>query len=860
MKHTYLAIILILFLGSLFSVQVSGNQFGTWSPANNPYQVIGAITVPVGEVLTIESGVLVQIMGAYQITVAGNMHAEGAENDTIRFVNAQNPPTALWPGLRFENVNFSSTLDHVYIEYATYGVRSMNSPLTVSNSRIALCQKGMELYAIGAANPAAVRVEGCLIEKCIQNGIMISQNSNAIIHNNEIRLNGTGTQFYAAIQLGNQSPAGSNNPYITNNHIHHNLKQGISAWDTVGASAINPTITGNIINNNYTGVYLLNASGYIADNQIINNFIPGDMNSGAGVMVSGVTSEPYFERNTITGNYTGFYITNNGKPVLGDLSIYHAWAQGENVIANNIDANGDLHSVFCDQYSNSAFIIKAENNNWGVSTAEEIALGIRDHNDLATLPTVDFEPFIPNTLPTVINGSYSYNGQSAINNPRLELISTIDGSIVQTFFLNSQSIDVISYIDVPFYAMVVVQRVSDGQQLYGCAGGFLSPGIFYPGDFTAVDIGNIEVTDTPPPSYELVGDPILENELLLYPKMSGFALYGWQQINWLYAEGDFQYIKKHTRHTSSGDVVIDLPLGTVWTKFQNISSGDTWQQTEIIDDAGTLRVSTVKVEQCSGGQSSIDYTLFTRKDALGGVIEKIITNDLQTLRFTYLGGYTIAKEEVLSSETTEPLASGAWWIYSPLPLETTPNYLCCDPAIYNWETQSYQVRMFWQAPAFSNFNWTHYRIYRNYQQIAEIPFSQSEFIDTTFLGNETTYYEVRATDGNNNSEPSNWVLVLLVSVEDELMKPVTINVYPNPVAFSQAQSLELQFDNLKHRSAEIAIYNVKGQLVHANKLLDSDSYRWNGRDSSGLRCASGIYFLKAQVKGEKPVTKKLVVY
>ncbi|MDD3234985.1 MAG: right-handed parallel beta-helix repeat-containing protein [Candidatus Cloacimonetes bacterium] len=860
MKHYLVSLTLICLLGSLLSVQISGNQSGTWTAANNPYQVIGAVTVPVGEVLTIQAGVLVQIMGNYQITIAGNMHAEGTVSDTIRFVNMQTPVTTLWPGLRFENPNFSSTLDHVYIEYGTYGVRCMNSPLTISNSRIKLCQKGMELYGIGNANPPSVLVEGCLIEGCIQNGIMISQNSNATINNNEVRGNGTGTQFYAAVQLGNQSASGSNNPSITNNHIHHNFKQGISAWDTVGASAINPTITDNIINNNYTGVYFLNASGYVADNQIINNFIPGDMNSGAGVMVSGVTSEPYFERNTVTGNYTGFYITNNAKPVLGDMSIYHSWAQGENLIADNIDANGVLHSVFCDQYPNSAYTIMAENNNWGADTAVEIAVGINDHNDLASLPTVDFEPFISGIVSTPISGSYSYDGQFSIIEPRLEIISTSDGVVFQTFPLSGGVIEVSSSIDVPFYAMVVAQRVSDGLQLYGCAGGFLSATIFYPGDFVPVDVGHITVSDLPPTNYELMGDPITENSLLLHPKMSGFALYGWQQINWLYTEGDYQYIKKHTRHTAVQDLVVDFPLGTVWTKFQNIAHGDTWQHTEVLDNEGTIRVSTIVANQCSSGYGIPHYMLLTRKDTLGNVIDKIISNDTITLRFPYFNGYTTAREEVLSSGATDPLASGAWWIYSPLSLETTPNYLGYDPELYNPLTQSYGVRLFWQAPAHGNYNWTHYLIYRNEQLIASIPFSQSEYIDTSSWGRETTIYEVRASDGTTNSAPSNWVAVPTVGVEDKLIMPVSISMYPNPVAFSQAQSLELKFDNLKNRSAEIAIYNVKGQLVHANKLLDSDTFRWNGKDSSGLRCASGIYFLRAQVKGDKPVTKKLVVY
>ena len=239
------------------------------------------------------------------------------------------------------------------------------------------------------------------------NAILVTSNSNAYIRYNEIRYNGTGPQFRAAIQMGNQSGVNQCNPNILNNHIHHNYKQGISAWDIASSGSINPQILNNLIEYNYTGIYLLQASGYVADNQINFNFIPGDMNSGAGVMVSGVTSIPYFERNHIEGNYTGFYITNNGKPVLGDLAIDHIWAQGENTIINNIDASGNNNSVFCDAYANASFIIMAENNFWGFSSAAEIAETINDHNDNAALPTVDFEPFIIPVENTTITGNYT---------------------------------------------------------------------------------------------------------------------------------------------------------------------------------------------------------------------------------------------------------------------------------------------------------------------------------------------------------------------------------------------------------------------------------------------------------------------
>ncbi len=860
MKHLYAAIIFVFVVASLCSIQVSGEQSGTWTSANNPYQVVGNITVPTGANLTIEPGVRVLITGNFQITIAGTMTAVGAVADSIRFINAQTPVTTLWPGLRFENTTQPSNLSRVYIEYATYGIRCMNSPLTVSASHITLCQKGMELYAIGSNNPSVVTVQNNLIERCIQNGILISQNSNATVNNNELRRNGTGTQFMAAIQLSNQSPGGSNNPIVSNNHIHHNLKQGISAWDVVGASAINPQITNNIIEYNYTGLYLLNASGYVADNQINNNFIPGDMNSGAGVMVSGVTSVPYFERNTITGNYTGLYITNNAVPVLGDMASNHIWAQGENVIRNNIDANGDLHTVFCAQYANASNTIKAENNDWGFYTPDEIAQSIQDHADLSTLPTIDYEPFITNVLPTSINGTYFYDGISNLSEVTLQLVSVAEGHIIQSFSLVDTNINVTAIVEEPFYAMIVATRTSDLGLVYGCSGGFTTPTVLYPGDFAPVDTGNILVNDETPPHYKLMGDPVVENELTLHPQMSGFALYGWDTIDWLYQEGDFLYLKKHQRRVNANVVTFDLPVGTVWTKVQNIGDGDTWQHSEVVDNAGTINVSTVHIDRCSTYMDTLPYLLHTRKDAQGNVIDKMIPMENEDMLFRYQNGYLLARESVAHLGNTNPLEPGALRLYVSMPTEDDPGYLGYNANLLSVPPGPYSVNLYWIAPAISGSNWTHYRIYRNLEAIADIPFSQSEYTDNTFLANETTYYEVRATDGQVFSDPTNWVLVTMVGVEDELIAPVQLSISPNPAHLSSGEGVTLKFANLQHRKVDLAVYNIKGQLVHQSMMKDIDNYQWQGCDLAGKRCASGIYFLKAKVSGMPPITRKIVVY
>lgn len=859
MKKLYILIALIFSISLCLATEVSGNQSGTWTLANSPYQVIGAVTVPAGSNLNIEPGVLVQVMGSYQITVTGTMTANGTEADSIRFVK-NNPPT-LWPGLRFENTSQASSLQHVYIEYGTYGVRCMNSPLTISHSRISLCEKGMELYGIGTANPATVTVQNNIIESCIQNGILIAQNSNAIVQNNEIRYNGTGAQFRAAIQLSNQSAGGSNDPTISGNHIHHNLKQGISAWDVASSGAINPTITNNVIEYNYTGIYLLQASGYVADNQINNNFIPGDMNSGAGVMVSGVTSEPYFERNTITGNYTGFYITNNAMPVLGDLAENHQWAQGENIIADNIDANGILHSVFCDAYANSGNTIKAENNDWGVYTLAEIAVGINDHSDSAALPTVDYDPFLNPVIPTSIIGSYTYLGPHPIQEARLELVGTATGDVLESIPLPSADFSVQVPVLETFYAQVVLTSSVDSSLLYGVAGGYRNPTVFAPGDLVPVMVGIIEVTNFALPDYELMGEIYEEEGVSYYPMLHGKGVYGWNTIDWLYPVGDFLFLKWHRRKEAGQEVLITLAPNTVYKKYLNILSGDTWQQTEVMDINGTLRVSTVSVQNCTTFPGAPEYLLFTRKDSQNQVLDKIIQASPQITIYRYEYGRVAIKQAILRFGDPDPLDFGALWLYEDQAHDLDPGSLGYDPEYDDASPAPWDLRLFWQAPAPSQYAWTHYRIYRNEVVIAEIPFAQSEYTDSTFDPNVTgtTNYWVKAWDGSIESGATNFVCVIIVDNEDEVAKPPVFSIYPNPVAISASQQLQIKAENLGDKAAKLEIYNLKGQKVHQAVFKGDNAYAWNGRDDHGLRCAAGLYFLRVETPGAKTLNKKIII-
>ena len=118
MKHLFTFIILIaISIGIFAQTEVEGNQSGTWFAVNSPYRVIGEITVPAGEVLTIEAGVEVNFQGNYKFNVIGNLQANGTEADSI-FFTTDNPETG-WGGIRVDVDNYDDiiTLSYCRIEY-----------------------------------------------------------------------------------------------------------------------------------------------------------------------------------------------------------------------------------------------------------------------------------------------------------------------------------------------------------------------------------------------------------------------------------------------------------------------------------------------------------------------------------------------------------------------------------------------------------------------------------------------------------------------------------------------------------------------------------------------------------------------
>jgi hypothetical protein len=379
---------LLLLAGPLAAgaTEVSGgNVSGTWTAAGSPYDILGDITVPAGQNLTLEPGVSVVFQGAYRLTVTGTIDAVGTQADSIRITGS-----TAWQRIRLENATAMCTFAYCVISRAERGIHSVDSPVEIAHCRLFDHTTAIEVYAIGNATPPAVSVTACRIHDCQQYGIFVVENSGTTITDCEITRCALDGSARGAIQLSNQTTTGSNDPTIAGNWIHHNTWQGITAFDVTGGGRIRPHILGNLVEYNYTGIYLLYTSGELRDNIVRFNFQGSNPNSGAGIMLYGPATHPVLTGNEVMGNFTGLYIVLGATAGLGDLSNADPSDDGHNWIHGNVEPGGNTWSV----YSNSTANVPAENNLWDSTDYGEIALTVYDGHDNPSYGIVDFDPLL----------------------------------------------------------------------------------------------------------------------------------------------------------------------------------------------------------------------------------------------------------------------------------------------------------------------------------------------------------------------------------------------------------------------------------------------------------------------------------
>lgn len=130
--------------------------------------------------------------------------------------------------------------------------------------------------------------------------------------------------------------------------------------------------------------------------------------------------------------------------------------------------------------------------------------------------------------------------------------------------------------------------------------------------------------------------------------------------------------------------------------------------------------------------------------------------------------------------------------------------------------------------------------------------------DREVLPFSTYYYWLEAVDYNH----SNFFGPQFVEVPGEVVPELPVqtamkNAYPNPFKTNASTNIEVALK--AGETGNVTIYNVLGQVVKTYSVNEgTHTLNWNGRDSKGNACGSGIYFYKLSTPSMNQ-TKKMVI-
>ena len=130
-------------------------------------------------------------------------------------------------------------------------------------------------------------------------------------------------------------------------------------------------------------------------------------------------------------------------------------------------------------------------------------------------------------------------------------------------------------------------------------------------------------------------------------------------------------------------------------------------------------------------------------------------------------------------------------------------------------------------------------------------------------------FNVRVKVIDDGETSSGWSEVLEVKITEfsptnpEEQIPVDFsnaNIYPNPWKINNASGASgIKFDNLT-KNADLAIYNIVGELIYKKENIEEDSTTWELRNSNGESVVSGVYvYLLLDDKGNKKIGKVAVI-
>jgi len=186
-------------------------------------------------------------------------------------------------------------------------------------------------------------------------------------------------------------------------------------------------------------------------------------------------------------------------------------------------------------------------------------------------------------------------------------------------------------------------------------------------------------------------------------------------------------------------------------------------------------------------------------------------------------------------------------------------------------TNDLYVQLTWISQSETNLNG--YRVYRNEESSLNdailitptmIPATNtsqehSYTIEDREIENHTTYYYwLESVDFNNSQFHGPVIVVLEGNVPPVLPEVTTLkSAYPNPFRANSSTNIEVSIK--AGETGTITIYNIMGQVVKTYRVTEGiHTIQWNGKDSQGNNCGSGIYFYKLTTPSLNQ-TKKMVI-
>jgi len=186
-------------------------------------------------------------------------------------------------------------------------------------------------------------------------------------------------------------------------------------------------------------------------------------------------------------------------------------------------------------------------------------------------------------------------------------------------------------------------------------------------------------------------------------------------------------------------------------------------------------------------------------------------------------------------------------------------------------TNEFYVQLTWVSQTETNLSG--YRVYRNEENnlnnailitptmIPATNTSQEHIytVEDREVENHTTYYYWLESVDFNNSQFHGPVIVVVEGNVPPVMPEITTlkNAYPNPFRANNSTNIEVAIK--AGETGTLTIYNIMGQVVKTYKVTEGiHTIQWNGRDSQGNICGSGIYFYKLTTPSLNQ-TKKMVI-